>query len=83
MNHTFVTNRIHAANNGSSVQWILRYTTDRRTIVEHLFLSTLQRPPTPGEMQTGLDAMQWLGNQRGAEAIQWSLLNKLEFIFNY
>ena len=83
MNHTFVTNRIHAANNGSSVQWILRYTTDRRTIVEHLFLSTLQRPPTPGEMQTGLDAMQWLGNQGGAEAIQWSLLNKLEFIFNY
>ena len=83
MNHTFVTNRIHAANNGSSVQWVLRYTTDRRTIVEHLFLSTLQRPPTPAEMATGLEAMQWLGNTRGAEAIQWALVNKLEFIFNY
>jgi hypothetical protein len=83
MNHTFVLNRIHAANNGSNVQWILRYTTDRRTIVEHLFLSTLSRPPTPTEMATGLDVMQWLGNQRGAETIQWALLNKLEFIFNY
>jgi hypothetical protein len=83
MNNTFVTSRIHANNNGSSVQWILRYTTDRRVIVEHLFLSTLSRPPSPEEMATGLQVMQSLGNTRGAESIQWALINKLEFMFNY
>jgi len=65
------------------VQWILRYTTDRRVIVEHLFLSTLSRPPSPEEMATGLQVMQSLGNTRGAESIQWALINKLEFMFNY
>jgi hypothetical protein len=51
--------------------------------VDHLFVSTLSRPPTPEESATGADVMKWLGNQRGAETIQWALLNKLEFIFNY
>jgi len=83
MNHSFVMGRIHNNNNGSNVQWILRYTTNRTTIIEHLFLSTLSRPPTPAEQLVAAEVMQWLGNQRGAEAIQWSLLNKLEFIFNY
>ena len=83
MNHSFVTNRIHANNNGSNVQWVLRATSNPTTIVEHLFLSTLSRPPTPEESAVGADVMKWLGNQRGAETIQWALLNKLEFIFNY
>jgi hypothetical protein len=83
MNHSFVMSRIHANNNGSNVQWILRYTSNPVTIVEHLFLSTLSRPPTADERVTGAEVMRWLGNQRGAEAIQWALLNKLEFIFNY
>lgn len=83
MNHSFVMGRIHANNNGSNVQWILRFTSNPVTIVEHLFLSTLSRPPTLEERVTGAEVMRWLGNQRGAESIQWALLNKLEFIFNY
>ncbi len=83
MNHSFVTSRIHANNNGSNVQWILRYTSNPDVIVEHLFLSTLSRPPTPEERAVGAEAMKWLGNQRGAESMQWALLNKLEFLFNY
>jgi hypothetical protein len=83
MNHTFVMNRIHANNNGSNVQWVTRYTTNRQTIIEHLFMSTLSRLPTSAELATGMDVMQWLGTQRGAETIQWALLNKLEFLFNY
>ena len=83
MNHSFVMSRIHANNNGSNVQWILRVTSNPKTIVDHLFVSTLSRPPTPEESATGADVMKWLGNQRGAETIQWALLNKLEFIFNY
>ena len=83
MNHSFVMSRIHANNNGSNVQWILRVTSNPKTIVDHLFVSTLSRPPTPEESATGADVMKWLGSQRGAETIQWALLNKLEFIFNY
>jgi hypothetical protein len=83
MNHTFVTTRMHANNNGSNVQWVLRYTTDRKTIIDHLFLSTLSRLPSAGELATSMEVMQWLGTQRAAESIQWALLNKLEFIFNY
>lgn len=83
MNHSFVMSRIHANNNGSNVQWILRTTSNPTTIVDHLFVSALSRPPTPEERATGLEVLRWLGNQRGAESIQWALLNKLEFIFNY
>jgi hypothetical protein len=83
MNHSFVMSRIHNANNGSNVQYILRATTNQTTIVDHLFVSALSRPATPEERATALEVMRRLGNQRGAEAIQWALLNKLEFIFNY
>jgi hypothetical protein len=83
MNHSFVMGRIHNNNNGSNVQYILRATTNQTTIVDHLFVSTLSRPATPEERATALEVMRWLGTQRAAEAIQWALLNKLEFIFNY
>jgi hypothetical protein len=83
MNHSFVTGRIHNNNNGSNVQYILRATTNQTTIVDHLFVSTLSRPATAEERTTALEVMRRFGNQRGAEAIQWALLNKLEFIFNY
>ncbi len=83
MNHSFVMGRIHQNNNGSNVQYILRATTNQTTIVDHLFASTLSRPATPEERATALEVMRRLGTQRAAEAIQWSLLNKLEFIFNY
>jgi hypothetical protein len=29
------------------------------------------------------DAMRQLGTRRGAESLQWALLNKLEFLFSY
>ena len=83
LNHTFVTTRIHNNNNGSNVQYILRATTNQTTIVDHLFVSTLSRPATPEERTAALEVMRRLGNVRGAEAIQWVLLNKLEYIFNY
>jgi Protein of unknown function (DUF1549)/Protein of unknown function (DUF1553) len=83
MNDSLVLNRIHNANAGSNVQYILRATTNQTTIVDHLFVSTLSRPATAEERAAGLAVMRSLGTQRAAEAIQWALLNKLEFIFNY
>lgn len=83
MNNTFVMNRIHANNNGSTVQRVLRETTSPAVIVEQLFLNTLSRYPSDAERAIALDAIRWLGNQRAAEALQWSLLNKLDFVYNY
>ena len=54
----------------------------RRGIVEKLYLSTLSRRPLPGEMDVALGALAD-GMERGAENLQWALLNKPEFLFNY
>jgi hypothetical protein len=83
MNHAFVMGRIHVANSGSTVQRMFRQTTDPLAIIEELYLSTLGRYPYPPEITVSVDVMRRLGNQRGAESLQWALLNKLEFLFNY
>ena len=54
----------------------------RRGLVERLYLSTLARRPLPGEMDVALGALAAdLG--QGAENLQWALLNKPEFLFNF
>jgi len=83
MNNTFVTNRIHNANNGSTVQRLLRETTNASAIVENLYIATLNRFPTAEEMLIAQGIMTRLGNLRGAESLQWALINKLEFIYSY
>ncbi|MBI4662210.1 MAG: hypothetical protein HY735_25610 [Verrucomicrobia bacterium] len=52
-------------------------------IIELLYTSTLNRYPSPEEISIASAVMSWLGNQRGAESLQWALLNKLEFIYSY
>ena len=54
----------------------------RRGIVEKLYLSTLSRRPLPSEMDVALGALSDDLSQ-GAENLQWALLNKPEFLFNY
>ncbi len=54
----------------------------RRGIVDKLYLSTLSRRPVPGEMDVALGALDKDIGQ-GAENLQWALLNKPEFLFNY
>ena len=54
----------------------------RRGIVEKLYLSTLSRRPVPGEMDVALGALA-SDLRQGAENLQWALLNKPEFLFNY
>jgi Protein of unknown function (DUF1553)/Protein of unknown function (DUF1549) len=83
MNNAFVMNRIHNANNGSTVQQLLRRTTDPLGIIESLYLTTLNRFPSAEEITIAQSVMSRLGNQRGAESLQWALLNKLEFIYSY
>jgi uncharacterized protein DUF1549/uncharacterized protein DUF1553 len=81
MNSPFVTRRVRAEG-GSHVEQLVRSAKTDGEVVDALFLATLSRPPVPAERQV---ALSWLDadRQQGAEDLQWSLLNKLDFVFNY
>jgi hypothetical protein len=81
MNSPFVTRRV-LAENGSLVEQLLKSAKTSAEIVDALYLATLSRYPLPQEKQL---AAEWLEKDRrqGAEDLHWSLLNKLDFVFNY
>ena len=83
MNSPFVMNRIHQTNPGSRVATILRQTNDPATIIRLLFQNTLSRNPTAAETAMFVPAFQQQGLRVAAESLQWVLLNKLDFLFNY
>lgn len=83
MNNAFLMTRIHANNQGSTVARLLSQTNDPQQIIRQLFLTTLSRQPTSAETAVATPLMQQLGNRGGAEALQWILLNKSDFLFNY
>ena len=81
MNSTFVTNKV--ANQGSSsVARLLQMQYSDEEVLDRLFLQTLSRTPTNEERQVAIDRR---GKTRTewAEDLQWALLNKLDFLFNY
>ncbi len=53
-----------------------------RSFVEKLYLSTLSRRPLAGEMDVSLGALA-RDREQGLENLQWALLNRPEFLFNY
>lgn len=81
MNSPFVTKRIQAVNN-SLVEQLVKSTNSNAEIIEVLYLATLSRYPVAREKEL---ALTWLAQDRkqGAEDLQWSLVNKLDFVFNY
>lgn len=81
MNNPFVTRRVQAAND-SLVEQLVKSAKSNAEIVDELYLATLSRQPLPQEKQL---AVSWLAQDRkqGAEDLHWSLLNKLDFVFNY
>ena len=83
MNNTFITTRIHQANQGSRVQALLAQNASAPTIIRELFLNTLSRPPSPDEINLFTPVFQQQGNRVAAEGLQWMLLNKIDFLFNY
>ena len=50
--------------------------------VEELFLGTLGRYPTGAELGSARSALKSSRTQ-GAENLQWVLLNKVDFLYNY
>ncbi|MGE0129399.1 MAG: DUF1549 domain-containing protein [Blastocatellales bacterium] len=84
MNHQFVMTRIHNGNNGSNVQKLLADANLTPTqITTQLYLNTLSRNPAQSELDNLTPLFTSLGRQQAAETIQWALLNKMDFIFNY
>src|SRR5262249_29149224 len=84
MNHQFVMTRIHNANAGSTVQKLLADQGLTPTqITTQLYLNSLSRNPTQSELDKLTPLFTSLGRQQAAETIQWTLLNKVDFIFNY
>jgi hypothetical protein len=83
LNSPVVLGRIHQNNQGSRVATLLSQTSDPQTILWDLFMNTLSRPPTDQEIALYTPMFQQLGNQTAAENVQWVLLNKVDFLFNY
>jgi hypothetical protein len=84
MNNSFVMTRIHQNNNGSTVGRLLAQSNlTPEQIITNLYLSTLSRYPTQVELGALSPYFTSLGRQSAAESVQWVLLNKVDFIFNY
>ena len=87
LNDTTVTNRIKAAAPGSAVQRVVAANATPAQIVSSLYVSTLARNPSAAELAAGvaLFASPPNGESKAqvAEDLQFTLLNKLDFLYNY
>jgi hypothetical protein len=94
MNNAFVMDRIHQGNRitnlpntpeiPSTVRKLLsdpNLSSDQ--IITQLYLYTLSRSPTDAEKAKALPYFTSMGRTAAAESLQWVLLNKVDFIFNY
>ncbi len=81
MNSPFVNRRV-TADGATRVAKLVSSNLSDAEVVDALYLATLSRRPVDVERKT---ALAWLSADRkqGAEDLQWSLLNKLDFVFNY
>ena len=83
MNHSFVMGRIDADIGTGTIGQILSETLDPTAIIRQMYLATLSRFPTDDEVALLLPMMVQLGPEAGSESLQWILMNKLDFVFNY
>jgi hypothetical protein len=83
LNSPVLLSRIHQNNPGSHVAILLSQTADAQTILSDLFMNTLSRAPTNQEIALFMPMFQQQGNRVAAENLQWLLVNKVDFLFNY
>ena len=81
LNDPAITSRVKAANN-STVERLLRSTTDPAVIADELYLATLSRHPTNAERQAAIGLLKSGDLTAKTEDLQFALLNRLEFLFN-
>lgn len=84
MNSGLVKNKVSASTEGSRVNQLLAKSPppSNDQVVEELFLSTLSRFPTKEEAASSVKHIEKY-RDKGAEDLQWALINKLEFVVNY
>jgi hypothetical protein len=87
MNDSTVTTRIRNATAGSAVNKLVAANATPAQIVTSLYLSTLSRSPGATELAAGVAMFASPPNgetkAQVAEDLQFALLNKLDFLFNY
>jgi hypothetical protein len=81
LNDELVTIRVKASTPGSTVGRAIR-SGDENGIIDEIYLATLSRYPTEAERQLVVDALSTGAPVQVIEDLQFSLLNKLEFMFN-
>lgn len=81
MQSKIVTDRVLALE-GSRVDTLLKEPLPDADLVDKLFLSTIARKPQPSEREVAMKAI-GKDRRRGAENLQWALINSPEFLFNY
>jgi hypothetical protein len=81
MQSKIVTDRVLAMG-GSRVDTLLKESASDRELLDRMYLETLSRRPTASENEIALRAL-GKDRRRGAENLQWALINSPEFIFNY
>lgn len=81
MQSKIVTDRVLALN-GSRVEQLLKDSDDNAVLAEKLYLATISRKPSGPELEVAVKALT-KDRRRGAENLQWALINSPEFLFNY
>ena len=82
MNDAFVVNRTRQSSVGSTVYTALRAGSDAGVITETLYVATLGRFPTNSEREAGVAYLQGGTLARRTEDLQFTLLNRIEFLFH-
>lgn len=94
MNNNFIMDRIHQSNRITNIPntpeipaTVRKLLSDPNLsndqIVTQLYLHTLSRYPTETEKAKALTYFASMGKTAATESLQWVLLNKVDFIFNY
>ncbi len=81
MQSKVVTDRVDSTK-GGFVGNLLETEKEDRKLVDSVFFRTISRKPTPQEAEVALKAVRE-DRRKGAENLQWALLNSPEFFFNY
>ncbi len=86
LNDTTITSRIKSTATGSAVQKLVAQNGSPAEIVTSLYLSTLSRNPSAAEIATGVALFASTPGETKAqiaEDLQFALLNKIDFSYNY
>jgi hypothetical protein len=87
LNDATVTNRVKSTTAGSAVRSLAQANASPAEIVSSLYLATLSRPPSAAELAAGIALFAAPPNgetkAQVAEDLQFALLNKLDFLYNY